>query len=304
MSKVIGVHGIANTFATAAQLKDSWLKALAGGIEEAGGAPIAPSELDVVAYGALFRLDASGGERVPRGTESSTDAKTFRPQEEWEHELLERWWIAAADLSLENRNKGGTDALGEDPWIEPPGLEGRARTPDFVQAVLRQLTKSRFFRPIAPTVLISELRQVRLFLHEPNFKKAILERFRQKMSPETSVVIGHSLGSVVAYEALFLPSEWNIKLFVTIGCPLGIPNVVFEALSPKPVNGRGARPNVTRWVNIADRGDLVALEKKLAPKFGDVEDVLVHNGWKSHDVLRYLSAPETGKVVSDALRLN
>jgi hypothetical protein len=303
MSKVVGVHGIANTFATAAQLKDSWLKALAGGIEEAGGAPVASSELDVVAYGALFRLDGVGRERVPRGIERSTDARTFKSQEEWERELLERWWIAAADLSSQNRKRGGTDDLGEDPGIEPPGLEGRARTPDFVQAALRQLTKSRFFRPIAPTVLISELRQVRLFLHEPEFKKAILERFRQKISPETSVVIGHSLGSVVAYEALCSPGEWNIKLFATLGSPLGIPNVVFEALTPKPVAGRGTRPNVTRWVNIADRGDLVALEKKLAPKFGDVEDILVYNGWKSHDVLRYLSAAETGKAVYEALRL-
>jgi hypothetical protein len=304
MSKVVGVHGIANTFATSAQLADSWLKALQGGINEAGGGSIAPSDVDVVAYGALFRLDGMGKERVPRGKRSSTDGGSFVLEDEWEHDLLEQWWIAAAELSNENRRNGGTDDLSEDPWIEPPGLEGRARTPKFVQAALLQLAKSRFFRPIAPTVLISELRQVRIFLHDLAYKHAILGRFGRKISQETCVVIGHSLGSVVAYEALCMHPEWNIKMFVTLGSPLGIPNVVFDALTPRPLNGRATRPNVQRWVNVADRGDLVALEKRLAPKFGDVEDILVHNGWKSHDVLRYLSAAETGKAVADGLKLN
>lgn len=300
MAKIVGIHGIANTFLTAPQLRDSWYRALAGGIEEAGGAALPSSDLDVVSYGALFRPDGVGNERVPRGLEAEKDESTGAV-EDWEKELVERWWLAAAALSEENRRKRGSDELGEDPYIEPPGHEGRARIPNFVQAGLLQLAKSRFFKPIGPAVLISELRQVRLFLHDEKFKKAILERFLKKITPETTIVIGHSLGSVVAYEGLCSPGERNIELFVTLGCPLGIPNVVFDALTPKPVNGRGTRPAVRRWVNIADKGDLVALEKKLAPKFGDVQDISVYNGWRSHDVLRYLSSAETGKVVSAAL---
>ena len=299
MAKIVGIHGIANTFVTAPQLQDSWHKALAGGIEEARGAPLPSADLEVVSYGALFRPDGEGNERVLRGPEGGAEVNVGA--EEWENELIERWWKAAAELSKQNRKEGGKDELGEDPRIEPPGLEGRGRIPKFVQAALLQLAKSRFFKPIGPAILISELRQVRLFLHDEKFKKAILERFLKKITPETSIVIGHSLGSVVAYEGLCSLGRRNINLFLTLGCPLAIPNVVFDALTPKPINGRGTRPAVKRWVNIADGGDIVALDKKLAPKFGDVEDVSVYNGWKSHDVLRYLSSEQTGRAVSAAL---
>ncbi|HEX7200780.1 MAG TPA: hypothetical protein VF213_14950, partial [Dongiaceae bacterium] len=72
-------------------------------------------------------------------------------------------------------------------------------------------------------------------------------------------------------------------------------------LTPRPENGRGAWPPVRRWVNIADRGDVVALQKALAPSFGPVEDRLIHNGWHAHDIRRYLSARETGEAVAAAL---
>ena len=35
--------------------------------------------------------------------------------------------------------------------------------------------------------------------------------------------------------------------------------------------------------------------------FGRVIDMLVYNGWKSHDVRRYLTAAETGRAVAAGL---
>jgi hypothetical protein len=59
---------------------------------------------------------------------------------------------------------------------------------------------------------------------------------------------------------------------------------------------------VSRWTNIADRGDAVALVKELAPFFGSrVTDVLVHNGAKAHDVRPYLTAAATGAAIADGL---
>jgi len=299
MSTIVGIHGIANTFSGTAMLTDDWFKALHGGLEEAGGPMIHRTDLTVVAYGPLFRLDANGKERTPRGV--AQNVRYFKTEADWERELLAEWWKAAAELSDENRKSGREHESGEDPHIQHPNFQGRARAPQFVQRALLQLTKSRFFRLVGPTMLISELRQVRLFLHDPAFKKAILERLLPVITPETKAVIGHSLGSVVAYEALCALSNWEVDTFISLGSPLGIPNVIFDALTPKQKDGRGIWPNVKRWVNIADRGDLVALDKDLAPFFGPVEDVLIHNGWKSHDVLRYLLAPETGHAVSRAL---
>lgn len=77
--------------------------------------------------------------------------------------------------------------------------------------------------------------------------------------------------------------------------------IVFDALTPSPESGKGMYPNVKRWVNVADQGDIVALEKELAPKFGWVVDRLVHNGWESHSATRYLNAKETGHAIATGL---
>jgi pimeloyl-ACP methyl ester carboxylesterase len=119
-------------------------------------------------------------------------------------------------------------------------------------------------------------------------------------------VIAHSLGSVVAYEALCAHPEWNVQTLVTLGSPLGIPNLIFDKLTPRPENRKGAWPNIKQWFNIADSGDIVALQKSLAPYFGDgddrqIVDRLVYNGWQSHSVERYLTAKETGAAVATGL---
>lgn len=300
MAKIVGVHGIANTFCSSAKLTTDWFEALQGGLQEAKGPELATGDMTVIAYGPLFRRDAEGRERTP------TRGRMPPPQEleltaDWERNLIEEWWRAAATLSEENRTAGGLDESGEDPGIQGPDFQGRARTPQILQRGLLQLAKARFFRPFGPSVLISELRQVRLFLHNADFKRAILNRFSASITGDTRIVIGHSLGSIVAYEGLCAHPEWQIDTFVTLGSPLGIPSVVFDALAPKPEHGIALWPHVANWVNIADKGDLVALVKNLAPQFGPVQDVLVHNGWKSHDVTRYLIAAETGQAVATAL---
>ena len=78
-------------------------------------------------------------------------------------------------------------------------------------------------------------------------------------------VIGHSLGSVVAYEYLCRYQPASVELLVTLGSPLGIPNLVFDRLTPAPSSGAGAWPGaVADWVNVADPDDIVALRKHLA----------------------------------------
>jgi pimeloyl-ACP methyl ester carboxylesterase len=121
------------------------------------------------------------------------------------------------------------------------------------------------------------------------------------------VVVAHSLGSVVAYEALCAHPEWGITDLVTLGSPLGVPHIVLHRLHPAPsVVGReavGVWPSVTRWVNISDDGDFVALQPRLRLIFGaGVTDAAVHNGVGAHTVTRYLSAPETGAAIFAGLR--
>jgi hypothetical protein len=92
---------------------------------------------------------------------------------------------------------------------------------------------------------------------------------------------------------------------VTLGSPMGIRNLVFDRLNPAPVDGRGAWPGPDGlvWTNIADRGDVVALEKDLRGRFGErVRNAVVHNGPHAHDATSYLTDRLTGMAIAGGLR--
>lgn len=293
--KSIGIHGIGQTFEGSETLRAEWLPALNSGLKESGASLLKDEEFSVVSYGSLFRPSGKRAAGVPQLGARDVEAG-------WEEALLTAWWRAAAELSKKSKGGMRADSPEEHSGIQGPDFEGRAQTPAAVQRALRQLAKSKFFRGVGPErVLIFGLKQVRRFLHDKQLKQAVLTRVANEISSHTRIVIGHSLGSIVAYEALCAHSEWKVHTLVTLGSPLGIPNLIFDELTPKPKDGRGAWPNVKKWINIADSGDIVALEKKLAPRFGPVIDKLIYNGWKSHDAKRYLTTVDVGEAVAQAL---
>ena len=123
---------------------------------------------------------------------------------------------------------------------------------------------------------------------------------------EVRVIVDHSLGSVVAYEALCAHPQWPVQALVTLGSPLGIPNLIFHRLQPAPqptgvgrgeMRGHWPGPALRSWSNVVDQGDVVALVKDLRPAFGpEVDCWLVNNGARAHDVTPYLTA--VGRAIS------
>jgi hypothetical protein len=289
--KIVGIHGVGKAYLGAEQLKLQWLAALRDGLSEADGGRIEDHDFDMAFYGSVFR---------PAGARAS-GAPILHPGDldDWEQQMLVTWWQEAAALSAGSAGGEGDEATD----IQPPNFQGRARTPQAAQGALRQLAKSRFFKAFgSERMLLFGLRQVRLFLYDAHIKGLILERVAQRITSDTKVVVAHSLGSLAAYEALCANPQWRIDTLLTVGSPLGISNLIFEALTPAPRDGRGAWPYVRRWVNIADQGDIVALQKDLAPRFGPVEDRLVDNGWRAHEASRYLCSREAGEAVAGALK--
>jgi pimeloyl-ACP methyl ester carboxylesterase len=115
------------------------------------------------------------------------------------------------------------------------------------------------------------------------------------------VVVAHSLGTLVAYEALHAHPELQVPLLLTLGSPLALPKAVFERLLPPPVSGRGSRPvGVHRWVNIADPGDPVAIPPRLARSFEGVDldlTTTVHGGFGFHHAKNYLRCAPTAATL-------
>lgn len=152
--------------------------------------------------------------------------------------------------------------------------------------------------------MINFVKQVKAYLHVPKKREEIKNRVLAEITEDTRVLIGHSLGSVVCYEVLCQNPDLPIKVYVSLGSPLGIKRIVFDRLDPSPQNGIGSRPKgIEKWVNIADAKDIVALEKKLNPFFeGLIEDKLIDNGANAHNADRYLTTVEAGQAIKFGLQ--
>ncbi len=65
---------------------------------------------------------------------------------------------------------------------------------------------------------------------------------RRRSDRRARAVLAHSLGSVAAYEALWAHPDLRVELLVTLGSPLGMPDVVFDRLDPAPKDRQGTSP--------------------------------------------------------------
>ena len=146
------------------------------------------------------------------------------------------------------------------------------------------------------------INQLGRYFTDQQLRATVRRRVESVVTPETRVIIAHSMGTVVAYETLCDHPEWSVETLITIGSPLG-GGWVFGQLEPSPVDGVGVWPgSIERWVNIASVGDRACEEPELARRFGDrVTDLGVDNGHRAHDPEPYLNAPTTGRALAAAL---
>jgi subtilisin family serine protease len=109
---------------------------------------------------------------------------------------------------------------------------------------------------------------------------------------------------MVAWQALMeLGNQVQVELFVTLGSPLGLPQVRGEL---KKWHGKNLPipPGVKRRINVARNGDIVCADKTLAGEYTrtglNVEDFLIQD-WalmpKAHDAAYYLSYGVTREAV-------
>lgn len=104
------------------------------------------------------------------------------------------------------------------------------------------------------------------------------------------VVVGHSLGTIIAYEVLMEQGR-EVELLVTVGSPLAITEVQDHLARPPAVPA-----GVAAWRNASDLRDLVALDHTLRPEYAPQErvtDLLVTNdSGNHHGISEYLSQRE------------
>ena len=137
------------------------------------------------------------------------------------------------------------------------------------------------------------------------------------------MLVGHSLGSVVAYDTLWELSRrdqdpWRCPLFLTLGSPLGMFYIQRRLLGHAEHGARRYPDNISRWINIAASGDLIATDRHLANDFrsmrkygliSKIEDVAagVHScfgtaeGPSAHRCFGYFFHPLVAGLIADWL---
>lgn len=109
--------------------------------------------------------------------------------------------------------------------------------------------------------------QVRTMLKEP-----LQEAWR---NGECVLLIGHSMGSVIAYDTLWELSHddqhsGRVDLFMTLGSPLGT-RFINKRIRGRSSHGRRRYPtNIRRWENFSARAEMTALHPELRPFFGEM----------------------------------
>ncbi|GGT46093.1 hypothetical protein GCM10010207_53070 [Streptomyces atratus] len=219
-------------------LRSDWFPALSDGLRHAGQHAVPRSDFTMAFYGDLFR---------PPGRTLAVGDPMFTASDVtdgFELDLLLAWWQHAADI---------------DPAVPPAtGSTTLARSPRAAQTALRALQRSRFFADVSLRALVFDLKQVRRYLLDPDLRTAARRRVQERIGPGTRVVVGHSLGSVVAYEALCAMPGHPVKALVTLGSPLGM-RMVFDRLLPRPGDWPGSsRPCPGDWPSSPGPSDRAA----------------------------------------------
>jgi hypothetical protein len=272
---VLGLHGIAQQQRGRLQMLPDWQAGLGDGVEKAKGMRWPKPSIDLAYYGDVFlaNTDSKGEPQDPEAMDDDLVA------------FLEEVRDEVVDPS------------------QPLNVEDPAKGLKELPKPLSQLAASleRRFGVACKLLFFGDLVQVRRFQRDDDLAEAVLERVREMLPQNPRVLVGHSLGSIVAYEALCRIPGHGITTLITLGSPLGLRSIR-EGMS-KQARDRipSFPPGVLGWVNIYDPSDAVCLAGGLAAYWPKVEDKIVDNEKDPHEVLRYLGKKATGRAIVEAL---
>lgn len=179
-----------------------------------------------------------------------------------------------------------------------------------IEQALGQLSQAIGSRlGMLPTWLVERLvrvgaREAAEYLASPTTRSSIRTTVSKVIRAEAPrVVIAHSLGTVVTWEALQACPELNVELLLTIGSPLATPTAIFPKLVPHPELGHSKPPGVIRWVNVWHPGDLVAAMGPIRSAFPDVDEEfqIAVNQRECHRATSYLRSNEVASLVGTYL---
>jgi hypothetical protein len=297
MRELVFIHGRAQEHKNADALKAEWIEALEDGLSKSDlKLPIDEKQIHFPFYGDRLygmtegKLADAMADIIVRGEGDHTAQEFTRAML---RELLQSGAVTEDQVS----EIAGPDAIERGPlnW-------------EWLQDILRAVDRYVPFGSGASIAVFT--RDVYMYLKNSQIRESIDKGVRAAIRPGVeTVVVSHSLGTVVAYNLLRQQGTqpgWKVPLFVTVGSPLAVGEVrkTMKLLAPIDV------PEcVARWYNALDTRDVVALYAldtnrfPLANPLHAIENFLsVRNKTTNrHGIAGYLDDKAVARVIYDAL---
>ena len=292
VKELVFVHGRSQQYKDSAALKAEWVEAFRAGLRKLNrDLPIPEDRIRFPYYGQTLWDLVQGcpedevAEVIVRGDGADEPHKQF--VREFIEEVRQQNGITDEQL----REVGGQQVIEKGPqnW-------------EWVQTILKAL--DRFVPGASGASVALFTNDVYKYLRNPGLQNVVDSAVRQAFAANVpTVVVGHSLGSVVAYNVLRREGQalgWKVPLFVTVGAPLGV-KVIRTAMAPNKHPSCAAQ-----WFNALDERDVVALyplNEKHFPVTPAIENKTnVDNPTPNrHGIIGYLSDPEVARRIHDAL---
>lgn len=291
--KLVFIHGRAQQNKDAVALKKEWIAAFREGLERNGlDLPIPETDIRFPYYGDTLYHLAQGADPA---TAAAVVVKGAGPADDAERKFMQ-------DVLKEVAEKAGITDEEIEEELPADVVEKGPLNWGWVQGILKVIDRRVPFGSGASVALFTN--DVYQYLTKQVVRERIDSGVLQAIQPnEPTVVVSHSLGTVVAYSLVrreAKPRNWKIPNFITLGSPLGITKIR-QSLAPIRY------PELMGdWFNAFDERDVVALYPLEKPHFDVTPKIANKNSVRNqtenrHGISGYLNDPEVAKRIYDAI---
>lgn len=303
MRDLVLVHGRAQQRLDSIKLKAGWIKAWERGLARIGlKRPLADEQIHLPYYGDT--LDQLVAGKSPEEA-AKIVVRGVQPDDSTALSQDEKAFLEAALMEHVGRYAANPELAVMKEMPQGMSVERGVLNWEWVQGILTVLDRHVPGASGASVALAT--RDVYQYLTQKRIRDAIDDGVASAM-PEgkKTVVVAHSLGTVVAYNVLRNLGQtrgWSVPQFVTVGSPLAVTVIKQRLAQLAPVV---FPPCVSHWYNAMDGRDVVSLYPLDATNFGikpaiENKTNVDNHTENRHGIDGYLDDPDVARRIYDAV---